>query len=874
MEKRLKIAFLDVVGLKYDDNTIEERGLGGSESAIIYMARELNKLNFNVTVFNRAENEGDFNGITYKAVEKAEYNTEEFDVLVVSRSCLPFTPVSLREQVLGEFGYDMEWAKALVDRSKYKVLWLHDTFCQGDEYLEKFVLDGYIDKVFTLSDWHSNYVMNGHEWRGRYFEVLKPYIWQTRNGIRRYFEEVDIDNKDKNLFVYNASVTKGMVSLLEQVWPRVKEEIPDGKLMVIGGYYPGVLNDRPDGYEFKWQELYDKFNGQNGIEFTGVISQKEIAEILCKASLTIYPALFPETFGISTLESLNYNTPVVTNRFGALEQVALERCSYLLDYPIDFNSDQVSNFVKIFTNAYNDDYLRQQKMYACNEVKSINTWDTVALQWKEFFFNVLDLYMPLDELKQVKRVNRDVQRIFNKRFINREDIQEFSREETNFLVISPVYNAEQYIEKTIRSVANQLYDNYRMIIVDDLSTDDTLNVAEKTIDSLPMEIRDRFIVKSNMEKKYAVTNQVDIIDRYGCEDDVVILLDGDDWLVNDNYVFTYLDNIYSENEERDLMTYGSCYSLADQIELVSQPYPKKIHETKDYRAHNFTWGMPYTHLRTFRVGVFNKIDRKLLKDENGDNWRAGGDNALFYGLLENADGIKCVQRILMVYNDINPLNDYKVNVEEQQITREKIVGSRAKKRILIGIPTNKYIESETFKSIYNLDVPEDVELSFECFYGYNVDQVRNLMAEYTIKNGFDYIFFVDSDIVLPRDSLVKLYNWDREIVSGVYRQRFADRVIPEFYMADKQGSRHATVEEATSGQLLEVSSCGFGCVLVKQEVLTSVGYPQFKYHSTLDFKDTISEDTDFCMKARARGYMVNVDTSVSCGHIGNFELII
>lgn len=45
-------------------------------------------------------------------------------------------------------------------------------------------------------------------------------------------------------------------------------------------------------------------------------------------------------------------------------------------------------------------------------------------------------------------------------------------------VIMPVYNAEQYIEESINSVLNQTYQNLELIIVDDCSNDNTLQLIE------------------------------------------------------------------------------------------------------------------------------------------------------------------------------------------------------------------------------------------------------------------------------------------------------------------------------------------------------------------------------------------------------------
>ena len=48
----ISIAIIDIIGLTYDGDTLNKRGLGGSESAVILLAKELAKKNFKVTVFN------------------------------------------------------------------------------------------------------------------------------------------------------------------------------------------------------------------------------------------------------------------------------------------------------------------------------------------------------------------------------------------------------------------------------------------------------------------------------------------------------------------------------------------------------------------------------------------------------------------------------------------------------------------------------------------------------------------------------------------------------------------------------------------------------------------------------------------------------
>ena len=223
-------------------------------------------------------------------------------------------------------------------------------------------------------------------------------------------------------------------------------------------------------------------------------------------------------------------------------------------------------------------------------------------------------------------------------------------------------------------------------------------------------------------------------------------------------------------------------------------------------------------------------------------------------------------------NDKNPINDYKVNGKEQNQNMDFIVNGGLKmsitdpskvKKILIAIPTARYIEPETFKSIYDLEVPEGYETEFQFFYGYNVDQVRNLIANWAQR--YDYLFSVDSDIAMPIDTLKKLLAHDKDVVSGMYIQR-----LPGTHALELYGFGGRIPYDAIRGKgLVEIDGCGFGCVLVKSEVFRAVGYPQFVYHSAIDHKDTISEDTDFCNKAKSKGFKIFVDTTIKCNHKGS-----
>ena len=190
------------------------------------------------------------------------------------------------------------------------------------------------------------------------------------------------------------------------------------------------------------------------------------------------------------------------------------------------------------------------------------------------------------------------------------------------------------------------------------------------------------------------------------------------------------------------------------------------------------------------------------------------------------------------------------------------------KTILIAIPTNKYIEPETMKAIYDLKVPSGYTTEFQFFYGYQVDQIRNLIASWAVR--YDYLFAVDSDIVFKPDTLERMLAHNLDIVSGLYIQRKPGQHILELY---KNGT-NVRYEDVKGKGIIEVDSCGFGCVLIKSEVFRTMVYPHFYYQSAIDHKFTVSEDTYFCNKARTLGFRVFADTDILCEHIGSTKYVV
>lgn len=91
-----------------------------------------------------------------------------------------------------------------------------------------------------------------------------------------------------------------------------------------------------------------------------------------------------------------------------------------------------------------------------------------------------------------------------------------------FSVIIPLYNKGPYVSKALSSVIAQTFRDFELIVVDDGSTDDSLNVAKSMMDS--SEVDHLLISQANAGVSTARNNGVS-----ASHGDYICFLDADDW---------------------------------------------------------------------------------------------------------------------------------------------------------------------------------------------------------------------------------------------------------------------------------------------------------------------------------------------------------
>lgn len=221
-------------------------------------------------------------------------------------------------------------------------------------------------------------------------------------------------------------------------------------------------------------------------------------------------------------------------------------------------------------------------------------------------------------------------------------------------VIIPFYNPGGFLEQCVATAMSQKYDNYEVIFVDDMSTDGSY-------DKLPHDNPKAKIIRNTI-RKTALENIHDAIMNHCDEDDIVVLLDGDDWFPNKK-VLQYVDEQYSEHD--CWIMYGQA-SWTDGRRGFASAYPAE--EFKNVRTAPFR----VSHLRTFRAGLYQQIGTQSpnfahLKDEDGNFYRWFYDTAMMFSIMELAglEKTRFNDTILYIYNRDNPISEDKVNQQAQ-----------------------------------------------------------------------------------------------------------------------------------------------------------------------------------------------------------------
>lgn len=277
---------------EWSGKDITTNGVGGSETWVIEMARnmKINNPDLTVVVFCRCKESESFEGVGYNPIDMFH----NFIANNVVQTCLisrytEYVPVALK-------GFAVNVGIIFHD-----ILGM-DTIIPADPKLKWF---------FCLTDWHSNYIKSK-------FPQFSNIVKTLNYGVNPKFTS---GTKVKNSFIYSSFPNRGLLELLK-MWPRIYQKFPDSILHLycdVDGKW--VNNVIPE----EMAEIKRLLTLSFGVFYHSWVPKEELSRAWETAEYWLYPCKFEETFCLTALEAAASKTFAVTNNLAALGETVGDR---------------------------------------------------------------------------------------------------------------------------------------------------------------------------------------------------------------------------------------------------------------------------------------------------------------------------------------------------------------------------------------------------------------------------------------------------------------------------------------------------------------------------------------------------------------------
>lgn len=309
--------------------------------------------------------------------------------------------------------------------------------------------------------------------------------------------------------------------------------------------------------------------------------------------------------------------------------------------------------------------------------------------------------------------------------------------ELPMIIIIPSFNNEQYYKKNLNSVINQKYSNWRIVYIDDQSTDDTYNLVKQ------------YMVDNQLTNKLKLlqqkTHNAQCCGRYigymmADDDEIVCNLDGDDWLYDRNdsnnpdchNALRYVQDGYVMKKYKS--TYGCFYKSSGPQWLETKVlYPPDVIANKGYRNYKFLC----KHLRTGYAGLYKNIMVDDLIGPDGKFLHMCTDISTQYAVCEMAGsdhGNLLVPTYIynqdnsVIYNNCWYNLDKKDNEENKQYfdTVVKKISSRKPYETVVDIFIDRYNNFNRFTEKLDIILHNVSQKDIE-YYG---SKIRHEIGQY------------------------------------------------------------------------------------------------------------------------------------------------
>ena len=181
-------------------------------------------------------------------------------------------------------------------------------------------------------------------------------------------------------------------------------------------------------------------------------------------------------------------------------------------------------------------------------------------------------------------------------------------------------------------------------------------------------------------------------------------------------------------------------------------------------------------------------------------------------------------------------------------------------KIQIGIGCQDTVKAKTFASMMGLLIMSKANITgYSMRQGGDIVGARTFCVKDAIAKKATHIFFIDSDMEVPPDTIDRLLAHNKEIVTVEYSRR----KLPV-------DSVTTPLEEKSETELYKARGIGGGCLLIKLDIFEKLEQPWFNFGRDGNGVLVMGEDTWFANTARDAGYDVWIDPTIKVGHVGEY----
>ena len=273
-------------GRKWKSDSLEKEGLGGAETAVTLMSRELVSRGHEVLIFN-----------DFYHPSNGDHDSSKNDVIYYNRKDIP--SAGLESDAFIAFRCPSEYIQA--SSAPVKLFWSCDQQTTPPATWDANLFP-YVDKTVCISAFHEQFI------RARHGDPSTEVIGCSINSWD--YEPHPSKNPAQFLF---CSVPHRGLEYMPVVMSEIRRELPEAELYITSDYRLWGA-DGPRNQEFRANPLLSREH------FLGMVDRSELVKLQLESMAQPYPCTYEELFCVAVAECSAAGAVPVTTDKGALLQ--------------------------------------------------------------------------------------------------------------------------------------------------------------------------------------------------------------------------------------------------------------------------------------------------------------------------------------------------------------------------------------------------------------------------------------------------------------------------------------------------------------------------------------------------------------------------